>query len=523
MRKLIWCVVALTLCGAALAELQNIEVGGEVRIRGRYWSRILDSDGREARLTGGMGWVRPVGDRGGALGGLTSLVDFDDDGNDLSFVEQRTAINVKADFTDDVSAFIEFDDYERWGQDFRSNYLTGVDARANTADDVELIQAYIDVNEALGYPLRLRIGRQEIVMGTGWLVGSQVSPTLHMSYDGIRATYQADDFVVDAWWTKLAETSPLEEDGDVDFYGIYGTYTALEPVDISVYWLYVRDAMTVADTPSPLFDNFEEWLGLDDYGTTELHTIGLRVWGASNAFDYNLELAYQFGDASAVGATFPSLTWLGVYGDDGADFDNMAFDLEVGYTFDAAWQPRVYVGGAYFEGDDERDVSFWDWLNPFDQASASVSFNRLFSAKWYTSVFDILGGAANLSNIYHARVGVTVHPMDKVTAGALASYFAADEEFDWPAYVRLGNSRVPVAAFLPFWTHDGDSDLGVVSHVWAKYSYSEDLWIKVGWEHLFAGDGLYDGSFVKQNGLDLFAGSDDDDGDYVYFDMGLKF
>ena len=183
----------------------------------------------------------------------------------------------------------------------------------------------------------------------------------------------------------------------------------------------------------------------------------------------------------------------------------------------------MFLGGAYFEGEDHRGLSFIESLNPFRQSTASVSFNRLFSQIWYTSIFDILGGAANLSNFYQVRAGVTAHPADRIDVGLLASYFAVDEPFDWPAYVRIGKTRVAVAPFLPFWTKSAETDLGVISHVWLKYNYSENLWIRIGWEHLFAGGGLYDGSFVKLNGLDLFAGTDDDDADYLYFDTSIKF
>ncbi len=529
MRRVLCCLVALTLAGSAYADLQNIELGGVIRIRGRYWHQVLNADGRQARISGGQAPGRPVGPYG-----ITSLVDFDDHGGDLSFVEHRTAIHVKADFTDEVSAFIELDAYDLWGDtwgpapevrdwDFRSNYITGVDSRATTINDVEVMQSYIDVNELHGYPVRLRIGRQELVMGKGWLVGSQISPCLHMSYDGIRLTYGVDDFVLDAWWAKLAENSPLEEDGDVDFYGIYGTYKALGPADISLYWLYIRDAQARDMDDVFTIEWLEELFGFDQYDPTNLHTVGLRVWGGCDAFDYNLELAYQFGNADAVGAQFPMWSFWGTYGDDDADFDAWAFDLEVGYTFDVNWQPRVFLGGAYFEGEDNRDITFWEWLNLSQSSSASVSFNRLFSAKWYTSIFDVLGGAGNMSNFYQVRAGVSARPAEKIEMGLMAGYFVTDEVFDWPPYLRIGRVRVPFAPAMSFWTRDGEDDLGVITHIWMKYAYSEDWWVKIGWEHLFADDGLYDGSFVKQNGLDLFAGTDDADADYLYFDTGIEF
>jgi hypothetical protein len=109
----------------AFAELQNVQVGGSLRIRGIF------------------------------QGGLIP--------NNDNFVEQRTRLNVKADFTDNVSAFIEFDDYSLWGEGFRSNYLTGVDSRPNGVNTVSVYQAYIDVKEIGGSPLSLRAGRQEIM------------------------------------------------------------------------------------------------------------------------------------------------------------------------------------------------------------------------------------------------------------------------------------------------------------------------------------------------------------------------
>ncbi len=519
MRRIMCCLVALALVGAAYAELQNVEVGGDIRIRGRYWNEVLNTGGRQARLGGGIGTSRAIGDRGGA-GVLTSLFDFDSNGGDLSFVEQRTAIHIKADFTDNVSAFIEFDSYDRWGEDFRSlGYVTGADARAISNNDVEVIQSYIDINDMYDTPVRLRIGRQEISLGKGWLVGNMISPTIHCAYDGIRATYDVDDFTIDAFWAKLAEMSPAEEDGDVDLYGVYGTYKALEAIDLSLYWVYVRDAVDRSATTGPVRDWVEGLFDLDDYDVTQMHTVGLRANGSSGAWDYDLELAYQFGEAGAVGATFPTWTLLGLYGDDDAEYDSFATDFEVGYTFDASCQPRVALGFAFFEGEDNRDVTLGEWINPFSRPSASVSFNRMFSSYWYTTIFDILGSAANMSNFWQVRLGVTAHPTESITTALSVQYFAADEAFDWP--ITLGG--IAPLNFLPFLTNEADEELGVITHLWVKYNYSEDLFVKIGWEHLFAGDGLENGSFVKQNGLDLFSGTDDSDANYVYFDTGIKF
>src|SRR5690606_23735702 len=124
----------------------------------------------------------------------------------------------------------------------------------------------------------------------------------------------------------------------------------------------------------------------------------------------DLELAYQFGEADQTGALF---TLNEIYGDDGADYDAWAGDVELGYTMDVWGAPRVFLGGAYFEGEDNRDVSFWDWLDPFDEPEASISFNRLFPGRPYSPILEI---GQDMSNFWQIRGGVALKPSERVTA-----------------------------------------------------------------------------------------------------------
>ena len=523
-----YCLLAGFAClitMSAYAELQEVRVGGEIRIRGRMFHNSVVTDvGRELRFP-------TLTVPGRALGpfGLSSQYDADDRGDDFTFIEQRTELHVTADFTDDITTFLELESWGRWGEtnangnEFRSNYLTGVDTRAYTGDDVEFSQAYIEINNTFDTPVRLRVGRQELVFGAAWLVGSQISPTLSLTYDAVRATYAGDNFTVDAWWAKLAETFGDFGDDDVDFYGLWGTYTGFEPVDISLYYLLVRDARDISlTTGSPLPELIEDWLGIDDFDNTYLHTVGLYAKGLSHGFDYSLQLAYQWGEADSAGSLY-SQTPFAAWADNDAEWDAWAGDLEVGYTFETAWNPRVYVGGAYFSGEDNRDISFWDWVNPFDRPQASLAFNRLFSGQWYTASTDILAGSSAMTNFHQIRAGVTAKPLEKVTVGLSGQYLGVNEPFDWPAGFRVNGVQVGYAPYLSFWTEEADDDLGYVGHVWVKYQYSDDLWIRVGWEHFWTGDGIADGSFILKNGHELLAGSDDDGMDYVYFDTQILF
>lgn len=531
MRKLGLWVVVLCAATPAHGEMQNVEVGGEIQVRGRYY-RNWNQPRTPLFVTGATVPGRAFGPFA-----LTSMIDLDSKGNDLSFVEQRTVINVKADFTDDVSAFIEIESFDIWGEDFRSAYLTGADARATHGivaaptgpdSDLEIYQAYIDVNEMYGSAVRLRMGRQELKMGKAWLVGHRIFPTRGLSHDGIRVTYSTDVVEVDAWWTKLLETSPAEEDGDIDFYGVYATYKGLDAIKISGYWLFIRDsAPIVPDTTLGLVGEWvEQQLGLDDYGSTTLHTFGIRAFGGLSGFDYDLEVAYQTGEMDALGALYKrgvGPRTLGIYGDTEADVDHWAADLEVGYSFDISWRPRVFVGGAYFDSEDNSELTFREWLNPFTRPEVSSSFNRIFSSTPYSTAIDLVGGSNAISNFNQIRGGVVAHPTDSITTGLKLAYFWATETANLPVHFRVGTVRIPYSISLSFLTEESDDDLGATAHLWLKYNYSEDLWITFGWEGFFPGEGAEDGNFILKNGQDLLSGTDDEEVDYFYFHTGIKF
>ncbi len=342
MRKSVMLLIAAVTLISALptyAELQNVVVGGQLRIRGNWF-------------------------------------DYGDNWNTYAAVEQRTRLSVRADFTDNVSAFIELDSYDTWGDNFRSNYLTGVDGRG--AADISLYQGYIQAKEMWGTALQARIGRQEIKLGSGWLVGTNDSSPFFtgLSFDAVRLTYATDQFSVDAIWAILADVSPVFEDANIDMYALYGSYLGIENVTLDAYWIYIRNALLANDL--------------------DTHTFGLRGAGTVGALDFEAELAYQLLDA------------------DGLDSDAFAANLVVGYTFDVNYSPRVFVDGAYFESSDD-----------------DFAFNRLFSDWRYSKVLDkgIYGVGNGLTNFWTAGLGVSVMPTESVKVELTAGYFSNVEDY----------------------------------------------------------------------------------------------
>jgi hypothetical protein len=444
-------IAAMTVVTAvpAFAELQNVEVGGSLRIRGNWYSQV------------------------DAISGFSS-VNFDDNSPDAFYIEQRTTLNVKADFTDDVSAFIELDSYSNWGDDnFRrldaadSGYEDFAETRifptssAASGTPVNLYQGYIEMNDSWGYPISVRIGRSEMQHGSEFLVGNQDTSSgfVGLSFDGIWGTYTHDQFNIQAFWTRIAQNANgparWEQSGDVDFMGVYGSYTGIEDMVIDAYYYYLNQAATDAN-------------GLSS--KSGLHTLGLRFAGNKSQFDWELNGAYQLGDT---GSPAPV-----------NDFSAFGIQGALGYTFDIEYQPRIFAQGAFYSGADNGGAD-------------DPAFRRLFSDHEYSEFLD--GG--NLSNIWFVGGGASAQVTESIGLSAVANYYGVVEE---------------VAGT--------DNGLGVELAIYATYAYSEDLTFSAGYAHFFTMDGIEapGGQLIGNDGRS-FVGGGNDGVDYVYLETSISF
>ena len=159
--SVLWIGTVVILSGAlsTSADLQNVRVSGELRIRGYWWNDSFNQGllapavvSPEVRWPARCFPGRPIGD---FLGGQTvmSYWDWDDRDADYRMVLQRTVLDVDAAFSDNVAACVSLDSVDTWGEDFRSNVWTGADTRAASIDDAEVYQAFIEADELAGLPL----------------------------------------------------------------------------------------------------------------------------------------------------------------------------------------------------------------------------------------------------------------------------------------------------------------------------------------------------------------------------------
>lgn len=522
----------------ATAELQNVAIDGQILIRANWYNNVSalnqPSFEPETRWPAGFLPGRATGFQGGPI---TSRYGWDSREPVEDFVELLMRIGFLADFTNNVSAYIEFDAYENYGESFRADYLTG--ARSAGMGNVSLYQAYIQAEEMWGLPLSMRLGRQEMRLGSGWLIGIITPDTVTGgSFDAIRFDYETDIFSLTAFSSILAENfdrnlapvptrtiredirgigDRVEQDGTVSLHGLYGSYAGIPDIVLDAYWYWLRDPRSVSDTATDWFTEFWEGLfGLDDYGVTNLQTFGLRSAGTVGRIDFDVEAAYQWGTLHQLGHLFAPF---GVYGDDNLKQREWAFRAEAGYTFDTRFAPRVWGGVQYYSATDNRGLSFVEWLNPWTRPQGSTAFNRMFGDHQNSEFFADL----DETNMWILKAGLDLELTDSVAAELMVSHFRAVEAFAAPVSFTIGRYRVPVAPALSFWTRDNPKEIGTELALYVTYNYTDELQFEMGVAHMLLGRGAVEGQFVVENGMGFIGGSSNDNPTYVYLEARIDF
>lgn len=230
-------------------------------------------------------------------------------------------------------------------------------------DRLDIGQAFVDTAFRFGTrnTLILRVGRQEMLFGSGRLVGVRDGPNVRLSFDGLSAIMRVGSWRVDGFVTKPVETNPGLFDDAQDhartFWGMYAArpFQVLPHGNVDLYYLGI-------DRKRAHFDQ----------GTARevRHSVGMRLWGQARAWDYNSELVLQ----------------LGSFGRGNVRAWAVASDL--GYTLrQARFGPRLGLKAHIASGD--RDGSDHNL----------ETFNALFPRGEYFGEMGLIG-LANLMDIH---------------------------------------------------------------------------------------------------------------------------
>jgi hypothetical protein len=209
--------------------------------------------------------------------------------------------------------------------------------------------------------LTLRPGRQELAFGSGRLVDVREGPNVRRTFDGGRLLLQTPAWRVEGFVMRpVQDERGVFDDGSKTSQALWGVYSVgtlprLSFGKIDLYYLGFQDDQAVYAQGA---------------GSETRHTLGLRLWGTPNAWDYNWEINYQWGTFGA------------------GDIQAWTVAANTGYTWTAkAWQPRVGLSTNIASGDEMPATVTW---KPSTRSfhAAAISPKLLSSAPGTFSMFS---------------------------------------------------------------------------------------------------------------------------------------
>ena len=201
------------LAASTFADVQNIRISGDIRIRGYYLNDVVcDAAGRPT---------------------------------DTSFISQRTRVTVEADLEDHILAVVTIRAEGLWGAGDETAGTSGAGwntGRINRGWDVGIDEAYVQLNEMFWSAATLKLGRQYLNYGHGMILSSAEQ---EYNFDAARLVLDFYPLVIDVVGAKLVErstfTSVNSGHGGSDLVFVNARYeTANSPIkDVEAYIGYV--------------------------------------------------------------------------------------------------------------------------------------------------------------------------------------------------------------------------------------------------------------------------------------------
>ncbi|MFO7965288.1 MAG: alginate export family protein [Desulfobacterales bacterium] len=442
MKKILGFAAALLLLIPSLAtaiDMSDVEFGGQVRMRGYALENM---------------WS------------FNSDLDFDE----WDVFRLKASLWTRVNLGDNVSAFIQLTD-QTYGEgvvqfDAGRNALGERDVweEDNKSNKIFLDNAYIDAKNVLG-PISLRIGRQNLIYGSGFVIldGQSQFASTSIYFDGVKATMDiTDNISLDAFYMKDQENtrSNLTED-DINLMGLYLTATGC-PVIRGKQEFYVLNRE-------------------DESLDKDIWMFGIRVSDKFDfGLDYSAEVAVQRGDAwEDRDDDVPGYT--------AGDQEALGYKLDLGYTIPIDLSPRVF-GQYVFMSGDEADTDDWEGWDVFyggwPQFGDLLAWVYVFGPAVVSDPAGSTIGEAAYTNLHIATIGAEFNIEDKL--------------FPKFSYSRLQFDEDNAVYGL------NDDDFGDYYQFSAKYKYSKMLSFAAYYAIIEPGDGVQDLAESDDNAQEFF-------------------
>jgi len=433
-RKLITFFAAVLIAGLsipAFSAVENVKVGGDLNIKGIYRSSF-------------------------------DLIDDETLKDQQHFFYSGIRVYVSAELTNNVSAMVRLINERDWGQ------ITAVGS-GDLDTDINLDLAYIQVKDIMTPGLSLTLGRQEIQIGEGLVVGSgnTIAPntstmaadlSLQNAFDAIRVDYVASGAPVSlfGFMAKINESYggvvAAGTTGDITLYGVELLYKG---ANFTVEPYYVALTTTYE---APAIEN-------------DLMTGGVRgTWNVLTipGLDLKGEFAKQFGNATSYTGV-PSSNYAGWAGYFGAT-----------YEFAHHMKPTITVGYNYYSGDNDAiDAEEWVPVYPtgVEERIGIIAYPAIFPAGEavpITTDADFGPGvetAVQGTGLQVIKLGFGLTPVEKIQLGL--------------TWYNLSLLKVPQGTGYR-------KGLGNEIDLTVDCAYTEDLSFGLAFGYLMVGDNIKD-------------------------------
>ena len=193
---------------------------------------------------------------------------------------ERLHVHANARFSPSLRVFAEL----------KTNHQQGREPRALLidVDRLDWHQGFVDFGSER--EAQLRIGRQELIFGSGRRIFPRNGPNVRGNFDAVRATVNPADWRVDAFVFRPVEIDPgTFDDGKINtqaFWGVYGVSDKpmVGPLRLDVYYLGAHRKNA----------RFSQGVANE-----HRHSIGARLFGRTGAWDFDNEATVQWGNFGA--------------------------------------------------------------------------------------------------------------------------------------------------------------------------------------------------------------------------------
>lgn len=466
LRVLCVLAVALSLAGSVYAETQSVKVSGDLTMRGIFRNQY-DYQGHP-------------NEGGGALAPNTPRIDS----SEQSWLMTVAAIQVDADLTDNVQTVIRLLNQRDWnvygyaspmGTTLNPNGRGGYVENANEFD-VMVDLAYVTLKDFIYSPLTVTIGRQNLWIGKGFIVGANLqNPGSNLSapeytdirsFDSIKAVLDYDPWTITGIYANIYNDAVQARD-NVDLFGVnvgykFDSYKA----EAEAYWFWKMDRSIIhlADIKK----NFND-----------IHTFGVR--GSADPIDVvtlNLEAAYQAGQYIGARAQADSRDRSAWALDAGGEWRYLAEKFN--------WKPKLGVEYILYSGNKPEDnvkeadgtYTGWDpiYRGKFDSAIREF-VGRYYSTGRYPEREDSLVTNPDNSTTNQQQLifNGSIQPMDSLLVKVNYNLFWTLQDFS-PLIVKSGGFIGQELDIQAAWDYTEDVSFGILAGWFVPgYVYNDGL------------------------------------------------